>query len=237
MPRLTAGWLRAGAITGVAMVLALGALWLYHSPALTVRDVTVKGNATLPRETVLAAADLEGESILLTDFGAASDRVRELPMVKDVRIERDFPVGAKITVIERTPWGVWQVNGQRYTIDDEGVVLEMPAPEGAAVIAQTDTAETLPRPGDRLDAGALDVARLLVPTAEQTLGRRVVALEFSQAAGITVVLAGDIRVTFGDAEGYAFKVAALHGVLQRAQEQGRQVRHVDLRFGDRVAVQ
>ena len=63
------------------------------------------------------------------------------------------------------------------------------------------------------------------------------SLEFSRASGLTAVLADDLRVTFGDAQGYEFKVAALFPVLQRAEEEGRTPRRVDLRFGDRVAIQ
>ena len=79
-------------------------------------------------------------------------------------------------------------------------------------------------------------------TAGQTLGRWVVALEFSQAKGLTVVLSNSasdtgLRVVFGDAQGYDFKVAALFAVLQQARNEGRTLSRVDLRLGDRVAVQ
>ena len=46
-----------------------------------------------------------------------------------------------------------------------------------------------------------------------------------------------LRVVFGDAQDYDFKVAALFAVLQQARNEGRTLSRVDLRFGDRVAVQ
>ncbi|MDP3767740.1 MAG: cell division protein FtsQ/DivIB, partial [Dehalococcoidia bacterium] len=124
----------------------------------------------------------------------------------------------------------------RFAIDDEGFVLDMPPPEGAPVIAQTDAPATPIGAGTRVDDGAIAVAQRLIPTAEQTLGRRVVALEFTQANGLTVVLDGEVRVTFGDAQAYDFKLAALFAVLQRAEGTGRAVQSVDLRFPERVAV-
>jgi hypothetical protein len=36
---------------------------------------------------------------------------------------------------------------------------------------------------------------------------------------------------------YEYKIAALFAVLQQAQDEGRNPTRVDLRFGDRVAVQ
>lgn len=239
-PRLTARWRRAGALALVAVAVVLGGWWLYRSPLLTIQEVTVEGNRVLSPEVARSIADLEGRSIIRTDFEGARQRLLALPLVKDVQIDRDWPTGARITIVERVPWGVWSVSGggdQRLVIDEEGVVLDLPAPEGAPVIVQTDAVSQPIAAGDQVDAGAIAVARQLVSEAERTLGRSVVALEFSRASGLTAMLADDLRVTFGDAQGYEFKVAALFAVLQRAEEEGRTLRRVDLRFGDRVAVQ
>ena len=221
--------------------MALGGWWLYRSPLLSVREVTVEGSEILSPEMIRSIAGLEGQSLVRPDFEGTRQRLLALPMVKDAQISRDWPSGARIIIVERAPWGVWQVGGQRFVIDDEGVVLDLPAPAGAPVILQTDAASPL-APGDRVDPGAVAVARQLVPTAERTLGRPLVGLEFSQTSGLQVMLAGGpdepaLRAVFGDAQGYDFKVATLYTLLQRADEEGRTLRRVDLRFGDRVAVQ
>ena len=88
-----------------------------------------------------------------------------------------------------------------------------------------------------MDAGAIAVAHELVASSEQTLGRSVTGLEFSQASGLTAVLENDLRVAFGDDQGLDFKVAALFAVLEDAAAEGRSLKSVDLRFADRVAVQ
>ncbi|MCH8155626.1 MAG: hypothetical protein IH786_10260 [Proteobacteria bacterium] len=46
-----------------------------------------------------------------------------------------------------------------------------------------------------------------------------------------------MRVVFGDAQGYEFKIASLFAVLQQADQDERVLSRVDLRFGERVAVQ
>jgi cell division protein FtsQ len=241
VPHWSARWRRVGLAALVLALVTLGGWWVYQSPLLSIREVTVEGSDALSPQVVRSTADLEGRSILRPDFSGARQRLLALPMVKEVQIGRDWPTGVRITVVERAPWGVWEAGGQRFVIDDEGVVLDMPAPEGAPVIVQLDAPAPL-APGDRVDPGALAVARELVPTAERTLGRRVIALEFSRASGLTAVLAGGpdrpaLRATFGDGQGYEFKVATLYALLRRADEEGRTLRRVDLRFGDRVAVQ
>ncbi len=242
LPRIGAGWIRGAAVTFVLALLTSGGVWLYSSPLLSIEDVSVRGNTAISDELARSVADLEGSSVLLTKFGEAEDRLAALPLVKAVHIERDWPNDARITITERTAWGLWQIGERRVAIDDEGVVVDLAAPAGAPVILQVDATALPPAPGERVDAGAVAVAQQLVATAKQTLGRAVVALEFSQASGLTAVLsnsAGDtgLRVVFGDAQDYDFKVAALFAVLQQARNEGRTLSRVDLRFGDRVAVQ
>lgn len=220
--------------------LSLGGWWVYESPLLSVRNVSVEGTVTVSPELIEEVAGLNGQSLVRPDFDGARERLLELPMVKDARISRDLPNGARIAIVERTAWGIWQVGQQRFVIDDEGVVLDVPVPEGSPVIVQKDLLEP-PRPGQTVDRGAVAVARELAASAERTVGRRAEFFEFSRADGLTAVLGAgaglpELRATFGDSQGYEFKIAALYAVLQRAQEQERVVRSVDLRFGDRVSV-
>lgn len=237
VPRWAARWRQAALLTLALAATVGGGWWLYESPLLSIQDVTVQGNVVLSPEAVRSVADIEGRNITRPDFEGARQRLLTLPAVKDVRIGRDWPNGAHITIVERAPWGLWQMGDQRFVVDEEGVVLDLPAPAGAPVIVQTDAASTVVLPGDHVDPGAVALARELLATAERTVGRSVVGLEFSRASGVTAVLSDDLRVTFGDVQGYEFKVAALFAVLQQAVEQGRTVHRVDLRFGDRVAVQ
>ena len=242
VPRWSIPWRLAVVPVLAVTTLSLGGWWLYHSPLLSIQDVAVEGNQALTADALRGVADLDGQSIIRSDFAGARERLLALPQVKDVAIDRDWPNGARITVVERAPWGLWQVGGQRFVIDEAGVVLDLPAPEGAPLIIQTD-ALTLPlAPGDTVALGAAAAAGRLVAEAERTLGRPVVGLEFSQSSGLTVLLAGgpnggNLRVAFGDAQGYEFKVAVLFALLQRAEQEGRSLSRVDLRFGDRVAYQ
>jgi len=236
-PRLGAAWWRVAAIVIMAGFAGLGGWWVYHSPVLSIRSVQVDGTSALSEETVLDVAGLKGDSLFSPDFDGARERLLALPLVMDAQVSRDWPSGAHITIVERLPWGVWQAAGQTYVIDGEGVILDLPPPAGAPVIVQTDLPTEPLAPGGRVDQGAVAVARELVSTAEQTVGRRVLSLEFSQGSGLTVALSGGLSVAFGDAQGYDFKLAALFAVLERAQAEGRSVQRVDLRFGDRVAVQ
>ncbi|MEX2159001.1 MAG: FtsQ-type POTRA domain-containing protein [Dehalococcoidia bacterium] len=236
MPYLAAYWRQVAIAVVVACALGAGSWWLYHSPLLAIGSVSVEGNYLYTPQQVREFAALSGQSLIRPDFGAAEQRLLAQPMVKEAHVSRDWPRSVKVTIVERAPWGIWQVGDQRFVIDAEGVVLDLPVLEGLPVIAQTDVSQA-PAQGQQVDLGAVSVATRLVSTAQPTLGRSVVGLEFSQARGLIVVFDGNLRVTFGDAQDYDYKVAALFEVLQRASAEGRTLTSVDLRFGDRVAAQ
>ena len=235
-PWFDTGARRLLALAIVVAGVAVGGWWLYASSFLSIQNVSVEGNTTLSAETVRSVAGLDDEKLLRPDFAAARERLMALPIVKDVAVSRHWPTGARISIVERTPWGIWLSGGQRYVIDEEGVVLDLPPPADAPVIVQTEALAEPLAAGARVDQGAIDVAKRLVNSSIQVLGRPVTALEFSQAHGLTVVLGDELRVRFGDAQDYDFKVAALFAIMERAAESGRTLNHVDLRFGDRVAV-
>jgi cell division septal protein FtsQ len=221
----------------IAMAAAMtGGFWLYNSPVLALHGVKVEGNVVLSDDVVRQVADLKGQSIVRPGFAGAQGRLTAFPLIKEAKVSRDWPFGAHVTVVERQAWGVWQIGDQRYVIDDEGVVLTLPEPQNAPAIVQTDPAGLL-RPGDKVDASAVAVAKQLFATAQQSIGESVARLEFSQITGLSAVLADDVRVSFGGVDNYEFKLAALYAVLERAQEKGESVHAVDLRFGDRVAVE
>lgn len=237
VPHISVAWRRIIGIVIIAGLAGFGGWWVYQSPLLSVRSVAVDGNGVLTDDVVRSVAGLDGDSLIQPDLEGARARLLALPNVKDVQLTRDWPAGVHIAIVERLPWGVWQAGGQTHVIDAEGVVLDLPPPAGAPVVVQTDAPATPLAPGDTVDVGTVAVARELVSTAEQTVGRQVLSLEFSQATGLTAVLSGDLRVVFGDVQGYEFKIAALYAVLEQAQAAGKELHRIDLRFGDRVAVQ
>lgn len=241
-PALPENWRRFAIPVAIIAAVAVGGWWLYSSPLLSIQDVKIEGNSAVSADFARAVADLDGQSIFEVDLDAARARLLALPHVKNVEISRNWPNGITIALTERTAWGLWQLGVSRYVVDEEGIVLNLPAPAGAPLIVQRDASTVSLTLGDQVDAGAMAVATQLVATAEQTLNRFVSSLEFSRADGVTAVLSSrtgrpDLRVVFGDAQGYEFKVASLFAVLRQADQEGRVLSRVDLRFGERVAVQ
>ena len=229
--------LRRLALVLAVVGLAVGGWLLLRSPLLQVQEVKVVGAEKLDAATLAAASGLEGENILFADTGKAKERLSQVAMIKDLSIERQWPGKMVIKVKERQPWGYWRVKEQIYVIDDEGFVLDNDQPgEGAPTIVQLDS-ERQWLPGERVEVHAVDLARQLIESAPRSLGRAVVGLEYSDRSGLTVVLEGGLRATFGDDRDLDYKISALYVLLEKAQRDGREVHAVDLRFGDSVSFQ
>jgi cell division protein FtsQ len=221
-------------MAGLLALLALGGTWLYRSPFVTIQKVEVVGAETLDPAGIEALADLEGQNILHLDVDGTRERITKLPRVKDVSMERIWPNGVRISIEERHPWGSWQVGDVRYAVDDEGVILDgPPAPDGSPVIVYLES-ERQYLAGDRVDPGAIGLAQRLLESAPRSFGQAVVGLEYRDSDGLTAVLEGGLRATFGDVHDYDYKVTALYVLLETARQEQVGVNSVDLRFGDRI---
>jgi cell division protein FtsQ len=230
-------WLRRLAVLGVVLAVAAGAWLVYQSPLLRVASVSVTGADNLDPAALAAASGLKGQNILTPDTAAAKAHISEMAMVKSVSIERHWPGRMVIKVEERQPWGYWQVKDQPYVIDDEGVVLDGGRPgEGAPTIVNVDSEQQY-LPGERVDADAVALAKSLIESSPRALGRGVQSLEYSNHSGLTAVLEGGLRATFGDSRDLDYKLSVLYVLLQRAREQSFEVHAVDLRFGESVSFQ
>jgi cell division protein FtsQ len=242
-PRIRITRRQARIAFGVAVLamVSWSAWWVYHSPWLTVQDVTISGASQVTPEQVRDAAAVDRHSIFGLDLTAAQTRIAGLPKVRSASVRKAGRNGISIQIEERTAWGSWQTNGVNVPIDLDGYVLDgVPAPEGSPVIQEIQP-QRQPRAGDRIDADAVALGARLVRESQTSFGRAVLALVYRENAGITAVLSGSdvddhpLWVTFGDSRDYDYKVAALYTLIEQAREQELALNTVDLRFGDRLS--
>jgi cell division protein FtsQ len=224
------------AVTGVVAT-AAGLVALYFSPFLRVQNVEVSGAVVSDPTAIAAMADAEGESMISGDFSAAEARIAELPLIKEVHIERRFPQTLRVVITERAPWGIWSSGGSDYVIDAEGVILpDVGAPGGAPVIHVLDGTATWAA-GERVDSDAVQLTRALAEQVPGRLGQAITWVEWSSAKGLALATDAGYRVVIGDSENMEYKLAVWQ---QIEAELGRETMNghvLDLRFGDRPAFQ
>lgn len=221
------------------MMLAAGAaatIVVLNSPLLEIRSVSVSGAERVSRDALAQLAALRGENILLADLNAARERIREQPLVKDASVNREWPNTIHVTISERQPWVRWSVNGDVWAVDLHGIVLEgVEAPEDSIVVRQVSSLPAI-RAGTHVSLDAVDLIQRIEEIGVPRKGPAIVAFEWSLRTGLTVVTRHG-RVTFGDAEGFAFKYQVWEQLEREAQRRGEPLLVADLRFGTRPAVE
>ena len=229
-------WRRILIVLGLVAAIA-GAVALYRSPLLRVQEVQVVGAANLTPQQIADLADLEGASVFNAPLGDAKARIVALPMVKGVDAKLRWPNKVRIEVIERTPWGHWDLAGTSYVIDAEGVVLaNVEPPDSAPVIHDTGDPAHL-SPGDRVDVDAVALAQALLQSVPEQFALSVVRLEYAPESGLSLVTDAKYRVVMGDSQNVDYKLAVWRTVEEDIGR-GAMAGHVlDLRFRDHPALQ
>lgn len=92
---------------------------------LKVDEIEINGLSDEPRRgDVLAAMQIGyGEPIVWLNTNAARQRVENLAWVRSATILRLLPEKLSVTIEERVPFAIWQINGRQMIIDADGIVI------------------------------------------------------------------------------------------------------------------
>lgn len=190
---------------GVLLVVALAAV-AWFSPLLSVRTVTVQGQAVVTEQQVLdALAVPTGTRMTALDLSAAAARVAALPRVSSAKVERALPSSITVTVVERTAvaW-VAAADGQ-HLVDASGVDYAVEAPAAGVPELAVSTAG----PADPSTTAALAVLTSL-PDPVRAL---VATVGATGPAAVQLTLGDGRTVLWGSSDDDTRKAAVLAAVL------------------------
>jgi cell division protein FtsQ len=190
------------------LVLAIAAWVLVGSPVLAVRSVQVDGARTLlPDQVREAAGIVDGTPLLRVDVAAARARVARLPQVASVEVTRGWPSSVVVTVTERVALAVVESQGQRYLVDDEGVLFDTITGDPPPGVVPLDVAT--PAPGDRATAAGLAALASLPGTVRS----EVTSARARSADDVELLLTDGTTVLWGDGDDSAAKGRVLSALL------------------------
>ncbi len=225
-------WLRA--ITALLLATGIAGIVLF-SPWLKVAKVSVQGNEKLDATAIAEAAEIMGDNILFVNANSVERSLKErLSMIRSAAVSRIPFNEVIVTIKERQPWAAWQVGTQKWTIDEEGVVIAASAPAGLPVIKDMDNVAV--QLGAQVDATSLPLAKKLVEALPKELGAKAAGFEYLRHGGLVVITDKGLRARFGDGEDFEYKLAVWKGLLAQKTSGALAFQHVDLRFGYRPFV-
>jgi cell division protein FtsQ len=234
LPRLGLPPFRLWFLLALAVLAAvLGGLWLWlrDSSLVAVTRVTVAiqdgPDAGRIRSALIVAA--HNMTTLHVRVDALRTAVAPYPVVKDLRVETNFPHGMRIRVIEQVPVGAVTVGGRTIAVAADGTLLrDSTATQNLALIALRQ-----PPGGPRLtDPSAMRAIRLLAAAPYQLLAR-VSQLNTTAKNGFVVQLRGGPGIYFGDGARPVAKWTAASEVLADPSSAG--AAYVDVTNPERPA--
>ena len=112
---------RGGQLDGVMMEASRAGDWVARSVGLGVTVVTVSGTTHMSEPRILAIAGIDASrSLPFFDVAEAKARLEANPLIKQASVRKLYPNQVVIDIVERTPYAVWQKDGDVSAIAADG---------------------------------------------------------------------------------------------------------------------
>jgi cell division protein FtsQ len=99
--------------------------WVARSLGLGVSVVTVSGTSHMSEPRILAIAGIDASrSLPFFDVAEAKARLEANPLVKQASVRKLYPNQVVIDIVERTPYAVWQKDGDVSAIAADGAPID-----------------------------------------------------------------------------------------------------------------
>ena len=237
--------LRAGVAVVAGSALTLGAMTVWDSPVLDLREVEVAGNHRVDARDVVAASELSARDHLLRiSTSSVASAVERSPWVAQAEVERILPSTVRITVVERTPAAVVAAGPSSWLVDVEGVVLEKvpggstnPAGRGGRRLPTvTDLPVSALMPGRHVGVPQYRQVLAILQSLPPALSGRVAIARAPSAERIAVELSDGLVILYGSAQRLGDKTFAIEALTDRAAAEGMPLASIDVRVPTRPAI-
>jgi cell division protein FtsQ len=190
-----------------------------------VNTVTITGQRELTDARIFAAAGVsDTSSLLFLDCEAAREGLQKLPLVKSAQVRKLFPDTLAITIEERVPYALWQLDGAVSVVADDGTVLDHAVPERFANLPLLV--------GSGADKRAHEIVSLL--DAAPAIGTRVKAATLVAERRWNLALDNGVVVRLPE-QGADNALSALVNLERDGKVLEKDILAVDMRLPDRVA--
>jgi cell division protein FtsQ len=99
--------------------------YLARSVGFDIATVTISGQVEMGEAEILADAGIGPKnSLLFLDAAQAREKLENAALIKQASVRKLYPNQIVIDLIERTPFALWQKDGQVRTISADGAVID-----------------------------------------------------------------------------------------------------------------
>jgi cell division protein FtsQ len=193
---------------------------------LGLERVTISGISQIRETEVLMAAGLSSKvSLAFLDVNEVRERLERVPLIKNAAVRKLYPNELVVTLTEREPHAIWQLNGELFIIAADGTVIDL---------MQDERFVDLPLVvGDQANGRTKDYLALLDAAGPLKARIRAGTLVAGRRWTLKMDNGMDVRLPelgVGDAIARLVKLEREQKILEK------DVLAVDLRMADRVVV-
>jgi cell division protein FtsQ len=119
------GAARGGHLDGLAAVSGRVGDFLGRAVGLGLEVVTISGATHMSEARILSIAGIDSTTALpFFDVAEARARLEADPLIKQASVRKLYPHQMVIEIVERTPYGVWQKDGDVHAIAADGAPID-----------------------------------------------------------------------------------------------------------------
>jgi len=209
-------------------IMLLASYVLLQSPIFTISKISVQGNNNLAAgEIVQVSGVVTSLNIFKADLQTASERVKVLPMIKEVNIIRDFPDTIVIKVVEREPVVLVIVDGNFVELDAEGYYLRKGSVSAAGLPVVTGVQVFSGGPGEKVTGKRLDVALRVVQELSSPLRDSLSEVHVDNVGLVTLYTLNGIECRLGKPGNVGTKGDYFLQVINELQNVNKNIEYVD----------
>lgn len=227
------GGKRAGLWQSILLVFlfALAVFILFKSPAFDVKKIEVRGNRQLSEEKIINTSGLHtGVNIFKINLKEARFNLSTLPILKNIRLERDLPDKIIITVEERNPVALLPAENGFIEVDREQVYIRksQAVKEDLPVITGVNIASA--GPGEVVKGKGLKIVLQVIEELPEELVSRLSEVHYQDDGSLVLYTLGGVQCRMGSPKEVASKGSVFLQVLRELEEKNKEIEYIDLSF-------
>jgi cell division septal protein FtsQ len=156
-----------------------------------VDQVAVEGTVTLSPEGVIESSGVTGRHVFWLNPAAVAQQLLAMPNLLSATVEIEWPNQVKIAVAERAPVMAWDQRGQRFWVDEQGLLMQARQEKPDLLVILSQESEEL-LPGTRIPNEVLEGALQL-----KNLRPNISSLYYDRENGLSYQDGRNWRAYFG----------------------------------------
>lgn len=212
-------------------IVLMAAYVLLQSPIFNISKIIVRGNSSLTAgELIKVSGIVTGMNIFKADLQIAAEKVRVLPVVKDVSITRKLPGDVIIEVEERVSAALVVADGRFLELDTEGYYLREGSAAASGLPVITGITVQVAEPGQLVKGEGLKTALRVVRELPAGLRKELSEVHIGEDGMVTLYTLDGIQCRLGLPEDVAVKGSYFLQVQQELQDGHKSIEYVDFSF-------